>query len=387
MYAIEVIESEEQLAARKDEWEAFLRDAPAHEYHHHPANIGLLLRHLYTDTSLRVFLIRKEGTLCCIAPFSLERSHFNLKFGTVTLWNNAVHQYTLLGTRIVFATGADPGPCLGILAEELRGRRDEYDLIFMESLSYGSPLYTIENPLPGFSIYPISIHKNVVRGLRTSDSFSEYLATLRKKRRYNLKRSVRMLERAAGKDYRVERITGAAQVEGFLEAVDYIFVRCWQRHTHKGYRHLTDGNVAYHQGLANLGWLRSYLLYCKQQPVAYVIGYQYRGRYYYEYIGYDQAWAEFSPGTILTFLMIEDIHTVDRPEILDFGFGENVYKQIFGNYSYEANNSYLVLRDSRMRIAAQAQLELSRVYCSIYPALVKCGLDRPIRKVLRRIGR
>jgi len=82
--------------------------------------------------------------------------------------------------------------------------------------------------------------------------------------------------------------------------------------------------------------------------------------------------------------MIEDLHTLDRPELLDFGYGENLYKQIFGNCSYEANNSYLVRRNSPMRVAVLVQLGLSQLYCSVSPFLAKTGLDKRIRRRLRQ---
>ncbi len=384
MYAVDLIESEEQLISCKDEWERLLEEARSHEYHHHPDNVLLLLKHLFRDTRLRVFLIRKGDRLCCIAPFFLMHGRFSLKLGSVPLWNRHIHQYKLLGTELVFRQDAEPGPCLHALANTLSERREEYDLVYLESLAFESPLYTLEDPLPGFTLYPASIRRNVVRGLRTSNSFAEYLATLRKKRRYNLKRNLRKLEQATEGNYHMEKVTDAEQVETFLKAVDHIYERCWQRHSYGAYRHLTEGNVAYHQGLARLGWLRSYLLYCSHEPVAYIIGYQYQGRYYYEYIGYDQAWSDLSPGTVLTYLMIEDLHTLDRPELLDFGYGENQYKQIFGNCSHEANNSYLVRRNSPMRISVMAQLGLSRLYCSASPFLAKTGLDKRIRKRLRQ---
>ncbi len=384
MYTVELIDTEEKLIACKDEWEVLLNEAPSHEFHHHPDNLLLLLRHIYRDTHLRIFLLREIGKLRCIAPFTLMQGDFNLGIGTVTLWKTALRQYKLIGTRMIFAKDVDPQPCLATLSHVLSEHHKEYDLIYLESLAYSSPLYTLEEPLPGFVIYPVSVKRNVVRGLRIDRSFAGYLGTLRKKRRYNLKRNLRILEKATDGNYRMEKVVETGQVERFLKAVDHIYERCWQRHTYGPYRHFTDGNIAYHQGLAKLGWLRSYLLHCNQEPVAYVIGYQYRGRYYYEYIGYDQAWSDFSPGTVLTYLMIEDLHTADRPELLDFGYGENIYKQIFGNCSYEANNSYLINKTSMMRLAALAQLGLSRLYLAGSSVLVHTGLDKPIRKRLRR---
>ncbi len=384
MYTVDLIETKGDLIAAKEEWEALLNHAPSHEYHHHPDNILLLMEHLYGGNRLRAFLIRENGKLCGVAPFTLMKGRFTLGIGGISLLNMAVRQYKLMGTCLVMADDAKPGRTLKALSGALSELRHEYDLIYLESLSYDSPLYTLDDPLPGLVLYPVSVRKNVVRGLKLSRNFAEYLATFRKKRRYNLKRNLRLLDKVTHGDYSMEKVTDAEQVGSFLEAVDHIYERCWQRHSYGPFHHSSEGNVAYHKEIARLGWLRSYLLYCHQKPVAYVIGYQYRGRYYYEYIGYDQAWNHVSPGTVLTYLMIEDLHTVDSPDFLDFGYGENTYKQIFGNYSHEANNSYLVKRISPLRLATLSQLGLSRLYFTLYPLLEKTGLDKRIRKRIRR---
>ncbi len=384
MYAVDVIESEKELLAVRDEWKNLLREAPTHEFHQNPDNIHLLIKNVYTDTRIRIFLVRQNGVLSCIAPFSLMQGEFKLSLGIINLWTFQIHQYKLYGTCLIFSGQTNQQECLRALASALRDRWREHDLIYMESLAYSSPLYTLKAPLPGYRIYPFSAKKNVVRGLHTSNDFSEYLATFRKKKRYNLNRSVRILGDAVGGNYCVEKITCPEQVEAFMNAVDYIYERCWQNKTYGSHQHNTTENIAYHQSLARLGWLRSYLLRCSGKPAAYIIGYQYESRYYYEYIGYDQQWNHLSPGTVLTYLMIEDLHKSDRPEILDFGYGENTYKQIFGNYSYDANNTAVLRTRSKIHLVMLAQLALSRLYIVISELLAKAGLDKKARKLLKK---
>ena len=384
MYSVDIIESENELLAAREEWLRFLDETPAHEYHQNPDNIHLLLKHVYTDTRIRIFLVRKNGLLSCIAPFFLSKSEFKLVFGILRLGRFGIRQYKLYGTGLLFSRQANQRECLGALANALHGKGEEYDLIYIESLAYSSPLYRLADPLPGFKIHPFSARKNIVRGLRTSNSFSEYLATFRKKKRYNLNRNVRLLSDAVDGDYQVEKIIRPEQVTTFLRAVDYIYEQCWQKQVRGSHRHSTAENIAYHQSLARLGWLRSYLLVCSGKPAAYIIGYQYEGRYYYEYIGYDRRWHHVSPGTVLTYLMIEDLHHSNRPEILDFGYGENTYKKIFGNYSYEADNTAVLKTRSKMHALMSLQIALSRLYLSVSGLLTRAGLDKRARKLLKK---
>ena len=64
--------------------------------------------------------------------------------------------------------------------------------------------------------------------------------------------------------------------------------------------------------------------------MASILGFQYRGTYYYEASAYDQDWQERSPGTALLYSSLNDIFERDRPALFDLGAGYNEYKQVFG---------------------------------------------------------
>ncbi len=79
--------------------------------------------------------------------------------------------------------------------------------------------------------------------------------------------------------------------------------------------------------LAESSMLRCYLLYMREDPVAFIRGYQYEGTYYYEEIGFDKDFRHLEPGTGLNFFVLQDLFSHDKPQRLDFGFGENDYKR------------------------------------------------------------
>ena len=45
---------------------------------------------------------------------------------------------------------------------------------------------------------------------------------------------------------------------------------------------------------ASRHWLRSYILYCKEQPTAFMVEYQHEGCFYYIDVGYDPEYAQYS---------------------------------------------------------------------------------------------
>jgi CelD/BcsL family acetyltransferase involved in cellulose biosynthesis len=382
VYAVETIETTADLAGLAAEWPAFVARCDNPDFHQDPEKLRLQWQFEHRDRQLRLFVLRRDGQIDCVAPFNLSNAQFTLKLGLIKLLRLPVRQYRLAGTGLGFARDADKNACLDALAQALRARRGEFDLATIESLDVEDPLFS--HGLTGFRVLPAAPQPEVVRALELAEDFEAYLGRFKKKPRYNLKRNVRLLEEFCEGDLQVQRIDQPEQVADFFDALDHIFARCWQGKT-LGYRaRNSESEVGYHRALAEQGWLRCYLLRGKGQPVAYVLGYQYAGRYYYEEIGYDQDWREQNPGNALTFLMLEDLHGENRPDLLDFGYGENTYKQVFGSRFHMAVNSHIVPRAGKGRMLVGAQRTLGRVYNGVRGLVLKSGLEKKVRALLRR---
>ena len=182
--------------------------------------------------------------------------------------------------------------------------------------------------------------------LRLPGTFDEYLAGFKRKKRYNLKRQVKTLKDIGGERYRFWRITSGHEVENFLEHAEKISRRSWQ-HQRIGERIICDENtIRRFKSLADKGILRSYLLQCGE-TCAFVIGYQYQRIFYYIEIAYDRKFARYSPGTILLYLIIEDLIEDGPFSYLNFGVGHAGYKQLFGSHHLSHASVYLVDRTIR----------------------------------------
>ena len=70
---------------------------------------------------------------------------------------------------------------------------------------------------------------------------------------------------------------------------------------------------------ARRGLLRSYILYCRDHPASFLLGYQYRGQYYHTDIGYDPDYAKQGVGSVLQLEVMQHMYEDgERPEIFDF---------------------------------------------------------------------
>ncbi len=233
-----------------------------------------------------------------------------------------------------------------------------------------------------FRIVVTSPHPEKVHCLAFDRTFDDYQSEVRSKQGFpgkTIRRYWRdMSERAA-----VTRVSDTAQVAQFLGDVDRVYNASWQARTYGQRRRDSPAEVQRLKALASMGHLRSYILSEEGKAIAFVLGFQYRGRYTYEETGYDLSRSSTSPGSILTYAAIEDLFRSDVPQVLDFGFGDGAYKRTFGNSSYEVCSVYVVRR-GRWRAILGAQQLLNAAEEVISAGLVRSRLDAVIRRLLKR---
>lgn len=189
--------------------------------------------------------------------------------------------------------------------------------------------------------------------LDLAPSYEEYLKTMGSKARANLRRDVRKFGERASGAVAARRVTEAAQVSWFLERAAAVSRRSWQQRS-LGIGIGCDGSWCKRfEDLATRRILRAYILEAGETPCAFVIGYQYRGIFHYAEVGFDETYAEFSPGKVLLSLMLEDLHTHDAPQTVNFGVGDAVYKRRFANRERSDLSCLIMRRGLRNSVLAE----------------------------------
>ena len=155
-------------------------------------------------------------------------------------------------------------------------------------------------------------------------AFDDYLGRLSAGSRQTLKRKVRQMGRACALSTRCYR--SAAEMPGLREHLQAVWSRSW----HGKLGRYAPPAVDFLRDLAGRGWVRAYVLSAGDTPVAYALGYQYKGTFLDEAPAYDERWKQHSPGLVLFHFAVEDLHMHDPPKTIDFGFGYNQYKQMLG---------------------------------------------------------
>gem|GEM_PF-3972276 len=169
--------------------------------------------------------------------------------------------------------------------------------------------------------------------------FDEYLSRLSRRSRQARKREVRKLERHGEVEFVL--CDSDATLERFIQSAVKVSGKTWQFSRFGG--GVTDDSAtraAYQQHINN-GTKRSYTLYCGGEPVAFCVGFQAYGVYQTWEIGFDQDYADLSPGTVLMLKIIEELHQRDKPVYINYGVGDSTYKRRFANWS--GNDETLML--------------------------------------------
>jgi CelD/BcsL family acetyltransferase involved in cellulose biosynthesis len=101
-----------------------------------------------------------------------------------------------------------------------------------------------------------------------------------------------------------------------------VYTASWK--ANEQYVDFLDGMVA---ALSKPGWSRLAVLYVGNSPVAAQLWFVVHGRASIFRLAYDEAWRQYSPGSILTGHLMEYVIDTDRVEEIDFLTGNDAYKQ------------------------------------------------------------
>jgi hypothetical protein len=211
------------------------------------------------------------------------------------------------------------------------------DCIFFPSLPVDSDvcryLYDEENHGGRFFLDPRRLQPREWLYHELGESREELLKGKKGTTRYQLRRRVKKLRELGGGALECVRVETEDQVDAFYESALVVAKQSWQD---EGLGRRLEETALYRESLlslARLGCLRAYLLNCGGRPCSFVIGYQYEDVLHVEQTAYSSEFAPYSPGSVLYYLMLEDLHQHRRPTLVNHGVGATLHKRLFTNRS------------------------------------------------------
>ncbi len=266
-------------------------------------------------------------------------------------------------------------------------KRDEADVAALEFVPLDSDLYHIALKAPGVLSRDTLPAPQAHEILTVPDSIDEVYRRMSGTRREGIRRGIRkFLARADGKA-RIQCYRYESELDLLFSDAEEIAKKTYQRGLGAGFTPTPD--VRERLGLAaRKGWLRAYLLYVEDHPVAFWIGMVYNESFASEYLGYDPKFRQFSPGMFLIMRVIEGFCSRmgnDVVKELDFGLGDAEYKAALCSkkwleakvYIFSSTTKGLALKSMRATTAAVDKLARKLlVSTNLFPRLKRVWRDR-----------
>ncbi|PHS14107.1 MAG: hypothetical protein COA78_06095 [Blastopirellula sp.] len=253
------------------------------------------------------------------------------------------------------------------------------DALLMEALSTQSPLYSsliANQKTSDFDVIKLGSFQTHHK-IKTCKTSSDYWSKFSSKTRYNFRRMCKRLT------HDMHCIEATNEVGTFLHTAYNISQRSWQIKKIGPRISVDKATISYFQSIAKLGALRCYQLNHLGRPIAFMIGTQWQGVFQLEEVGYDQSYAQYSPGTVLLIRSLNDMFERNCPETIDFGFGDAKYKQLFGNDRSKSVNLLAVSNKFWIRQATHLHKMSSKMNSCLRDLLRVTGLSNKLRQLYR----
>ena len=387
-YDVQILSSVQEIVDATEEWQTFLKKyAGRHSFWQDPYVIRFH-HQSHEQSEPRIILLRRNGKLECIAPCLISQTKFKLNFSVFNLPSPQVRILKIIDSDIVFAQTAVKKKCLKTIFKSLKRLRANFDIIYLENLRDNSPIknFFFDNRKDDFYNFKLKITSykpEKARQHTLCDSYDAWLKTLRGKTRGKILRKVRSLYKNYPNQVNFTKITNTKCLPEFIKYLNELYPKTWQARTFGPKKRNSKNDNIFLTNIARKGWLRSYLLHISDKPVAFLIAFQYNDVFLHAECGYDPEFSKQGVGSVLNYLMLQDLYELNKPDELDFGFGENEYKKILGNRANNAFEAYIT-QPNLLGFLVRVQQYLNHLEERIRQFLIKSRLDNVIRKILKR---
>ena len=334
---VRVIRDEAGIEEVRDVWSGWQQ--------HPNADIDFYLLTLRSRPEMvrpHVIMIYRGGLPDAMLVGRIERARIGFKIGYKTLARAHALQMTLINGGEMGNLCEENGALL--IREVVAGLRGkEADLAFFNHLRTDMPLYQAVCRTPDFLARDHFQSTAPHRGMTLPDTADELYNRLSGKARKNLKWQARKFLNEYPGAVCVHAFRETAELDKMFQDVEQVARGTYQRGLGVGFVDSADTRKRFALE-AEKGWLRANVLYVRQEPCAFWIGSLYGDVFHSNFMGYDSAYAKYSPGMYLIMKTLDGFigrEGGDHPAMIDFGLGDAQYKEVLGNCQWQDASLYI----------------------------------------------
>jgi CelD/BcsL family acetyltransferase involved in cellulose biosynthesis len=224
--------------------------------------------------------------------------------------------------------------CAAIIRAILEALKSgEADLATLSYPATDSQLSKKARSLPGFLSRDSAAIPQAHHRLLLSGTMEELFRGYSNSHRQAVRSHGRKLEKKLGGRMKFRCFREVADLEEGIATVEQVARKTYHRGLGVGF----DDSPRSRQVLqfyARRGQLRMYVLSDGDRPITFWVGVVHDNWFHSEHTGFDPEYRDCSPGTYLFVKMIEEFYA-EGLEGVDFGLGDAVYKERFGNHLFE----------------------------------------------------
>lgn len=216
-----------------------------------------------------------------------------------------------------------------------------------------------------------------------SAGYDCYLAQFSSKTRATLSRKTRKMEEASGGTLDIRTFHGPEDLPAFFADALPLARETYQARLLNA--SLPDDVLfrAKARELARSDNLRAYILYLSGRAIAYLYLPVDGDVLVYAYLGYDQAQAHLSPGTVLQMQALEALFSERRFRFFDFTEGDGPHKSLFGTHKTECATVFSLRSELRNHILFMQYRMFNTAVGQASALAQRIGIKTALRKLLR----
>lgn len=335
------------------------------------------------DKYVQYFLLGDQQRPQGYAPFVIHRGALAYCFGETTVFRIPVVRYAMQEAPL-----CENQTLLAGLFKPLSEAIGPRGVAFFEGVRTDSLLAELltspKSPVCDlFHVVPYGpAYTRRLIELPPGAQFEDYLRTLGSKTREDIRRTRKNFGVKAKDTVRMARYTEPEKVNELAAALAQVSRKTYQYHLLGLGLENTPEHVMQLRAAAAGGWLRAYVLWIGDNPVAFGLGYQDGNTYYGHHVGYDPDISKLQPGIYLHTEVMADL-LADGICRFDFLAGDNLYKQRMSNKLREERHYYLIPRGWPGTMYARTLVGVNFLSETIGNWLQKSGLKERIKQIVR----
>ena len=332
---------------------------------------------------VQYFLVGDKQHPSGYAPFFVHPGALSYCLGETTVCHIPVLRYAIQAAPLCKNQALLAG-----LFKPLREAIGRRGVVFFEGVQAGSSLAELLLSPGGpvrdlFHVVPYGpAYARRLIELSAGAQFEDYLRTLGSKTREDIRRTRKNFSVKAKNPVRMIRYTEPEQVDELADALAQISRKTYQYHLLGLQLENTPEHFNQLRAAATCGWLRAYILWIGDTPVAFGLGYHDGYTYFGHHVGYDPDISKLQPGIYLHTEVMADL-LADGICRFDFLAGDNLYKQRMSNKFREERHYYLIPRGWPGTAYAHSLVAANRFSETIGRWLDKSGLKERIKHFIR----